>query len=204
MKIMLMKLLQTFVLSVLLLSLYSCSPRTKTEISRSYPSFGKDEEVVILDINDEVPENAIEIGKLKATANGIGPVCGFESAAKKARKKARKVGGNLLKMTSYLSEYETDFLCETIVAQIYRVENKETIKKIKIYEDAVTDSTWKYAKLYVYRLNGYGALVGYDLYLGKDLLCRVKNNSIHEITIEKRGLNSLWARTESKKEIPIT
>ena len=46
-------------------------------------------------------------------------------------------------------------------------------------------------------------MIGYDLYLGDSLLCRVKNNSKQEIRIYSKGANKLWAKTESKAEVPI-
>lgn len=60
-----------------------------------------------------------------------------------------------------------------------------------------------YAVLYVYRYGGYGSAVSYDLYLGDSVICRVSNNFKKEIHLKKDGMNSLWAQTESKKEIPI-
>lgn len=75
---------------------------------------------------------------------------------------------------------------------------------IKDSKPALVDSTWNYAKLYVYRSGGQaGFLIGYNLYLGDSIIGRVKSNSKQEIKITKKGLNSLWAKTEAKTEIPI-
>ncbi len=59
-----------------------------------------------------------------------------------------------------------------------------------------------YALLHVYRSGG-GALVSYNLYLGNDTLCRVKNNFAETVKVVKDGRNSLWAKTETKEEVPI-
>ena len=46
-------------------------------------------------------------------------------------------------------------------------------------------------------------MVSYDLYLGDSIICRVSNNFCESIKIDKRGMNTLWAKTESKEEVPI-
>jgi len=60
-----------------------------------------------------------------------------------------------------------------------------------------------YAILNVYRYSGVGAFVGYDLYLNDSVICRVKNNFKTTIHIRKDGLSTLWAKTESKTQVPI-
>ena len=46
-------------------------------------------------------------------------------------------------------------------------------------------------------------MVGYDLHLGDSTICRVKNNFKTTLYIKKDGLNTLWAKTETKSEVPI-
>jgi hypothetical protein len=60
-----------------------------------------------------------------------------------------------------------------------------------------------YALLYVYRQSNQGVLVNFDLHLGDTVICRVANKCKEIIKIDKDGMNTLWARTESKTEIPI-
>ncbi len=60
-----------------------------------------------------------------------------------------------------------------------------------------------YAILYIYRPSGIGPLVSYDLHLGDTTLCRVVNKFKKAIKVRKDGLNTIWARTEIKVEIPI-
>ncbi|GHT10226.1 hypothetical protein FACS189426_10090 [Bacteroidia bacterium] len=60
-----------------------------------------------------------------------------------------------------------------------------------------------YALLHIYRSGLIGAAVGYDLYIGDALICHVKNKMKETVKIDQEGLNTLWAKTESKTELPI-
>lgn len=93
--------------------------------------------------------------------------------------------------------------CDRIQAKILRVDDPKELMTLKEYKSPLVDSTWNYAKIYIYRPNGIGPLVGYNLYLNDSLLFRVKNNSKQEIKIKKEGTHTLWAKTESKTEISI-
>ena len=90
--------------------------------------------------------------------------------------------------------------CHRIMANILRVENAEAYTP-KVEEEVILDVD--YAILNVYRFGGAGSLVSYDLHLGDSVICRVSNNYKTTIRVKKDGLNSLWARTESKAEVPI-
>ena len=60
-----------------------------------------------------------------------------------------------------------------------------------------------YAELHIYRISGAGAAVSYDLYLGDSVICRVNYKFCQTIRTNKDGLNTIWAKTESKKELPV-
>jgi len=60
-----------------------------------------------------------------------------------------------------------------------------------------------YALLHVYRFRGAGSLINYDLKLGDSTVCRIRNNFKTTLKIKKEGLNVIWAKTETKKELPI-
>ncbi|MFN5324508.1 MAG: hypothetical protein ACK5C5_06295 [Bacteroidota bacterium] len=60
------------------------------------------------------------------------------------------------------------------------------------------------ATLFIYRPGAFiGAAVGYDLYKGDKVICRVRNNSKYQINIDEEGVIELWAKTEKKKTIQI-
>lgn len=60
-----------------------------------------------------------------------------------------------------------------------------------------------FALLHIYRYGFYGALISYNLHLDDSAICRVTNNFKKTIKIRKEGMHTLWAKTESKEELPI-
>jgi hypothetical protein len=174
-----------------------------TKLSKTYPSLDFKEEVTVIGITEETPVTATEIGTVKIGDTGFSTNCGWDIAVEKAKMEARKAGGNVLKIIEHIPPSMMGGSCDRITAKILKIENSEELRKLKEKKIAIVDSTWNYAKLFVYRPGGFGALVGYDLYLGDLVICRVKNNSKQEIKITKKGMNSLWAKTEAKSEIPI-
>jgi len=184
-------------------TLVACSAKVSTRITRTVPPLDYTEEVTVLSIMDEIPLHAIEIGTVKIGDNGISTNCGWDVVIEKAKMEARKAGGNVLKITRHIPPSIMGSSCDRITALILKVENPEELNILKKNDQKIADSTWEYAKLFVYRSGGSGAFIGYDLYLGDSLLCRVKNNSRQEIIITQKGMNSLWAKTESVAAIPI-
>ena len=71
----------------------------------------------------------------------------------------------------------------------------------EITEEVIAD--WDYALVHIYRRGGAGALVGYDIHYADQIICRAKNNWGTTIKIRDFGQNTVWAKTESKVEIPV-
>jgi len=185
------------------ISIIACSPKVTTKLAKTYSPLDYKEEVIVIGIAEESPATATEIGIVKIGDTGFSTNCGWDVVIEKAKTEARKAGGNVLKIIEHTPPSMMGSSCDRITAKILKVENHDELSKIKENKTDIIDSTWNYAKLYVYRPGGAGALVGYDLYLGDSLICRVKNNSRQEIKITKKGINSLWAKTEAKAEVPI-
>ena len=60
------------------------------------------------------------------------------------------------------------------------------------------------ALLHIYRPKSMaGMAISYDLHLDNDVVFKVKNNSKTTIRITEEGLIKLWAKTESKVELPV-
>jgi hypothetical protein len=195
-----MKRLLPGLISILLIA---CSPKVTTKLTETYPSLDYKQEVTVIGITEDTPPTATEIGTVKIGDTGFSINCGWDVVIEKAKMEVRKAGGNVLKIIEHTPPSMMGSSCDRITAKILKVENPKELNKIKENKTATVDSTWNYAKLFVYRPRGAGALVGYDLYLGDSILCRVKNNSKQEIVIKKKGMNSFWAKTEAKSEIPI-
>ena len=60
------------------------------------------------------------------------------------------------------------------------------------------------ALLHLYRPGSMmGMAISYDLHLDDEVVFRVKNKSKTTIRITSEGLKTLWAKTESKTELPV-
>jgi len=92
--------------------------------------------------------------------------------------------------------------CHRITADVLKVDNIENyVATPEPIDSALIGAN--YAIINVYRQGGQGFLINYDLHLGDSVICNVKSNSCQSIKIYKDGLNSLWAKTEAKSEMPI-
>lgn len=179
--------------------LCSCTHRVSTTINKTYPPLDYREKVVVLDITREEPENAEMLGEIKLGDTGFSIKCGYDLAIEKAKMEARKSGGNVVKIIDHRPPSAFGSTCHRITAKILRV--KEVEKLVRAEEGDLLDID--HAIFYVYRPDGRGFLVNYDLYLGDSVICRVSSNYGAKIKIYKDGLNTLWASTEAKTEIPI-
>jgi hypothetical protein len=185
------------------LFLASCSAKLTLSMQKTYPPLDYREEVRVFEMNEQTPPNAEKLGTIKVGDSGFSLNCDYAVALDKAKTAARKVGGNALKITKHkLPDLWSS--CHRITAEVLKVDSIENY--VVAVETAEIDSALigaDYAIINVYRSSGQGALVSYDLYLGDSIICRVKSNSCESIKIYKDGLNSLWAKTEAKSEIPI-
>lgn len=183
-----------------LISLSSCNPKISTSISRSYPPLDYQQEVVVIGLDQPEPDNAEVLGQVKTGDTGFSTNCSYEVVIDKIKLEARKAGGNAIKVIEHKTPSAMGSSCHRITARILRVENIESFTP-EVEQELLLDVD--YAILNVYRYGGAGAMVSYDLYLGDSIICRVKNNYKKTILIKKDGLNTLWARTEAKSEVPI-
>jgi hypothetical protein len=184
-----------------ILILCSCSPKITTSITTNYPPLNYKEDVRVFGMQDAVPANAQQIGIVKIGDTGFTTDCSWEFVIDKAKTEARKVGGNAIKITEHLAPDVWTSTCHRITAKILRVDSYANfIPGIEV-DSALINAD--YALLHIYRDKGVGALVAYDLHLGDTVICRVTSNWKKTITIRRDGLNTLWARTEAKVEIPI-
>jgi hypothetical protein len=193
-----------FLVSLLgmLLILNACSPKISTSINKNYAVLDYREDVRVFGVEETGPDDAELLGTVKIGDSGFSTNCGLDVVIDKAKTEARKIGGNAIKITKHTPPSIWGSSCHQITADILKV------YKIEDYTVpvAVADSSLAgadYALLHIYRHSGVGALMGFDLHLGDSVICRVKNKWKETVKIDKDGLHTLWARTESKTEIPI-
>jgi hypothetical protein len=181
----------------------SCAAKLTSSMQKTYAPLDYKEEVRVFEINEQTPPNAEKLGTIKIGDSGFSTNCGYATVLDKAKTESRKVGGNVLKITKHTLP-DIWSTCHRITADVLKVEGIENY--LSVTETADIDNVLidaDYAIINVYRASGQGALVNYDLYLGDSIICRVTSNFCKSIKIYKDGLNSLWARTETKSEIPI-
>ena len=184
-----------------LLIFNSCAPKISTSISDNYPTLHYREEVRLFGLQDSIPASSKELGIVKIGDTGFTIKCGWEDVIEKAKLEARKVGGNAIKITKHRTPSAFGSSCHRITAVILNIESFDGLSTVEKIDSTLLNAD--YALLHIYRNSGVGALVNYDLYLGDSVICRVNNKWKKTIKINKDGLNTLWARTEAKRELPI-
>ncbi|WP_199117236.1 hypothetical protein [Pedobacter sp. ASV28] len=182
-----------------ILIMVACSPKISTKVTKSYPALDYNQEVIILGVQQEEPKDAELLGEIKIGDSGFSTKCSYETVIENAKLEARKIGGNVVKLTQHKTPSVMGSSCHRIAARILKAKSIEALRDNQ--EELVLNVD--YALLHIYRYGGMGSLVGYNLYLGDSIICRVKNNFKTTLQIKKDGLNTLWAKTESKAEVPI-
>jgi len=199
-----MKKLIIFLLTGYLLA--SCgSMKPKTKLINPSTSLSENAPVAIVKVNEEVPEEAVKIAEIKLLDNGFTTKCKWNNVIDIAKKEARKLGGNILKITKHIKP-SWNSSCDQIYADIYKIDDlKKLEKKTNKIQEKLIDSTKSYAVIHFYRPPSMGAAIGYDVFLNdkSHKLTRLKNNSKESVIINNFGTQKIWASTEKKKEIKI-
>ena len=195
----LMKKAHVVIIFVILASICSCSPKISTSISKNYMPIDYKQEIMVIGLDQAEPDDAELLGQVKVGDTGFSTNCSYDVVIDKAKMEARKVGGNAIKIIEHKLPSMMGSSCHRITARILQVKNVEYYMAEE--DEIILDVD--YAILNVYRYGGSGALVSYDLYLGDSVICRVQNNYKTTLYIRNDGLNTLWAKTEAKSEVPI-
>jgi hypothetical protein len=190
-----------FLLGMLLI-LNACSPKIATSVNKNYAVLDYREDVRVFDVEETEPDDAELLGTVKIGDTGFSTNCGLDVVIDKAKMEARKIGGNAIKITKHTPPNMWGNSCHQITADILKVDRIEDYATSTTVADSSLINA-DYALLHIYRHSGVGALMGFDLYLGDSVICRVKNKWKETVRINKDGLTMLWARTESKVEVPI-
>ncbi|HVU96615.1 MAG TPA: hypothetical protein VHE34_15405 [Puia sp.] len=196
-----------FVVAMLTATVIGCSPKAGSSVTdNSLPPLTEDKPVLVLDANRTLPDGCRKIGNLTADAGGA--ECHYSTVIANAQTQARKMGGNILKITRYWEpamgnpcyKIRADVLFSADADQLAAADQarKDSLHRAKFGDHP------NYAILYAYRPSGVGPLIGYNLHLGDSVICRMKNNSKYEIRLYKEGPTTLWASKESKSSIPLT
>ena len=181
--------------------LMACSPKIRTDIISNQSALSYDAKILVLTEKQVVPDGLREIGEVSIGDSGFTTKCNYETMLEKAKLEARKVGANIIKITEHKFPSAFGSSCHRLKIKLYHTEDISKIANKEVKEPVLEGVD--YALLHIYRYKGTGALVSYNLKLGDSTICRVKNNYKNTIKITKEGLNTIWAKTESKEELPI-
>jgi hypothetical protein len=167
------------------------------------------DEVFVFSLNQTVPESSKLLGNLKIVGT-VGTACNYEQLISEAKKRARKAGGNIIKIT----EHEKPRIgllwpiyCDKIKVNIYFHENTEDIATAQnLVQDSITKSklgdSSTFAILYVYRPHDLlGAAISFNIHLNDSIICRLKNNSRYEIKLYKEGKAVIRIKKKSKEAV---
>lgn len=201
-----MRRINSFLFLITSLLLVSCSPKVITTLQKQYDPLNYKENVVIIGLDEPLPEKADTLGKIKIGDTGFTTDCTFDKVLEEAIVETRKAGGNAIKITKHKLPSAFGSTCHRIEGLILRIDSVNILlSNRQNEEDTNIIGNIDYAILYVYRHGGTGGLINYDLYLNDNSICVVSNKFKQQIPIYKNGEHAiLWAKTEAKSEVPIT
>ena len=169
--------------------IFSCSPKVASKISSSYQPLTQSQEIAVIEMSQPHPENAAVLGTIKIGDSGFTTKNGtYEAVLNIAKEQARQAGGNVVKITEHKSP-DMFSTIHRIKADILRVDNINDILAAEPENENLVYSHPDYAVIYFYRQPGSAPLVVYDVYIGE---------------VYDEGEITIWAKTESKEEIPLT
>ncbi|MCH4822699.1 hypothetical protein ML462_05885 [Gramella lutea] len=85
-------------LVLVLMGLAGYSPKIKSNYINPQTELTIEDEIALLDIDHELPEDLIKVGELKFQDSGFSTDCSFNSIMNRARQEARKNGANIVKV----------------------------------------------------------------------------------------------------------
>lgn len=181
--------------------LVGCSPKITSSLTSARIPLAKDAEVLVLELSAPMPENAEVLGQIKIGDTGFTTKNGSYSAVlNMAKEQARQAGGNVVKITEHQSPDMFSSI-HRIKADILHVED------LSILSDGISDMVSAhpdYAVIYFYRQPGSAPLVVYDVYIGEVKVFESRSRNYAEVKVYDEGEITIWAKTESKEEIPLT
>lgn len=193
---------QLFIAIWTIIILAGCSPKITTSLTSAHPPLYRDAEVLVLEMGATMPEKVEVLGHIKIGDTGFTTKNGnYAAVLNIAKDEARKVGGNVVKITEHKSP---DMLSSMhrIEADILRVDDLSGLSGEM--SDMEVSTHPDYAVIYFYRESGAGALVSYDVYVGDTKVYRSKPDTKAEVKLYEDGDVEVWAKTESKEVLPLT
>ncbi len=98
----------------------SCSAQVSTRITKGYGRLGSQTEVTVLKQTDKVPKDADFLGTVRVGDSGFSTKCSYDIVIGHVKTEARKIGGDLIKITSHYPPSFFGSSCHQIAANIYK------------------------------------------------------------------------------------
>lgn len=115
--------LALFSLSLLLI-LSSCSAKVSTNVIKAYPPLHYNIEVLVLDLEDEIPSGAEHLGTIKVGDSGFSTNCSYDVVIDHASLEARKVGGDAIKIVKHKKPDYIWSSCHRITAEVLKLKDQ--------------------------------------------------------------------------------
>jgi len=109
-----------FVLLLLLVLVYSCSPKVSVSVLKSYPPLHSGEEVKVYESERQVPKQAESLAKVTVQDAGMSVRCNYDQVLTLAKNEAAKIGGNGLLITDHTTPSFWGSSCHQIGGTILR------------------------------------------------------------------------------------
>jgi hypothetical protein len=189
-----------FILLGACLMISSCNPKVTKSIIRTYPPLNSSTEISVLDLRTPIPIGAENLGSIKIGDSGFSTNCTWNTVIEKAKSEARRVGGNVIKITEH-KQPDIVSSCHRIKVTILKVKN---IDEISFAQDEDKDLTTErdYALIHFYTFtNAFNC----DFYLNNEILFRgEKFNWKKTVQTRTFGFCTIKANTSRKAELPLT
>jgi len=181
-----------FVLIYVML-LCSCAPRVRSFIHNEKTALPNNQEVYVVALNQTFDSKEKKLANIEIGETGFTSQCNFEDVVAVAKTKAREYGANVIKITDH--EFPTGMRssCHKIKADLFFEENTSELKK-NYSKLSQKNNDWDYALLHIYRTDGYGKDLDFDLFLDGEKLHTITNSFKTRVRIPKEGVQKLSAK----------
>ncbi|WP_188616025.1 hypothetical protein [Cloacibacterium rupense] len=127
--------MKQFIYSTILFVLFSCNAVVRESVTKRYDSLPIDSQIAILDVHQPIPEKSELLGTIKFADSGFSTDCDFYSNLSKARKRAREIGANIVKIIESKSP-DIISTCQRMKIEFYKYNGDiSSIRQIQLQKN---------------------------------------------------------------------
>ncbi|KUJ63612.1 hypothetical protein AR687_00035 [Flavobacteriaceae bacterium CRH] len=197
----------SFLIAILLVG---CSTSISTKITnKNFQKLEENNPIIVLDKEDELPNNSELIGDVKIGDSGFTTDCGYDKVIADVTKEAKNAGANIVKIIELKKPSAFGSTCYRIKARLYRNLNAESLSTVvqnrNLKNKSRLPENSDYAVIYFYRpTGGTGALLGYKIKDANDsIVGRLRNGEKFAFKTKKFGEQTFYGVLETKEEVKI-